>query len=710
MQSFSPAYFLFFIFNLLLVTACSDSNAPSTAEVKTNAPDTIKQERSNTYIDKGGIKAIKSRGKLRILMVKLNDSWLPREGSPLDMEQELASSFAHSIGLEPVLIYTERFDQLIPYLIEGKGDLIAANLTITQNRKQKIAFTVPVGQSREQLVSHSEDKSIKKKSDLKNRIISVQKHTSYEETLSILQKKYPGIKTEIIDGNLDADEILDKVANKQIDLTILDSNILKQISKYRSDFKIALNLTNERSLAWGVRKDNKQLIKTLNKYLNQQQLAKRHESIFFDDFDVIKKRKTLRVLTRNNAASYFLWRGELLGFEYELIKEFAKKHNLRLEVIVAPSHKDLIPMLTEGKGDIISAFMTATKEREKQGIKFSRYNHLASEIIVTRANDASLNKPEDLTGRSVYVRKSSAYWRTLEKLKSQGIEFNLKEAPETMETEEIIAKVASGEYDLTLSDSHILNIELTWREDIKAAFPLGKPRKNAWAVRKKDTKLLAAINAFIKKEYKGLFYNITYKKYFKNSHKIKKHKQERIDLNPDGTISPYDNLVKKYAEQYGFDWHLIVSQMYQESQFNPKAKSWVGAKGLMQVMPRTAKELKLTNLENPEIGIHAGIKYLQWVRERFEQELDVQDRMWFSLAAYNAGTGHIKDARRLARQKGWNSNRWFNNVEKALLLLSKRKYAKKARHGYVRGLEPVNYVRQIKDRYNAYVRLARTTK
>ena len=364
--------------------------------------------------------------------------------------------------------------------------------------------------------------------------------------------------------------------------------MLEQIAHYRNDFKVAINLTNERALAWGVRKDNKQLLKTLNRYLNQQQLVKKQESIFLDDLDGIKKRKILRVLTRNNAASYFLWRGELLGFEYELVKAFAKKHQLRLEVIVVPSHEDLIPMLIEGKGDMIAAFMTATKEREKQGIKFSRHHHLASEMIVTRSGDTSLNKPEDLAGRSIYVRRSSAYWKTLENLKSQGINFNLNEAPETMETEEIIAKVASGEYDLTLSDSHMLDIEMTWREDIKAAFPLGEPRKNAWAVRAKDSRLLAAINKFIKEEYKGLFYNVTYKKYFKNSRKIKQHKQERIDLNPDGAISPYDKLIKTYAEQYGFDWRIIVSQMYQESRFNPKAKSWAGAKGLMQVMPRTA--------------------------------------------------------------------------------------------------------------------------
>jgi membrane-bound lytic murein transglycosylase F len=145
--------------------------------------------------------------------------------------------------------------------------------------------------------------------------------------------------------------------------------------------------------------------------------------------------------------------------------------------------------------------------------------------------------------------------------------------------------------------------------------------------------------------------------------------------------------------------------MYQESRFNPSAKSWAGARGLMQVMPRTAKELGIENLKDPEQGIIAGVRYMAWLRERFEPELSVRDRMWFALAAYNAGAGHVRDARRLARRQGLEPNRWFDNVEKAMLLLSKNKYAKHAAHGYVRGSEPVNYVRQIRDRYQAYLKL-----
>ena len=198
---------------------------------------------------------------------------------------------------------------------------------------------------------------------------------------------------------------------------------------------------------------------------------------------------------------------------------------------------------------------------------------------------------------------------------------------------------------------------------------------------------------------------MTRRKYFEKPKTIAKRLKQRVDGPSEGKLSPYDRYVKEFAEQYNFDWRLVTAQMYQESRFNPKAKSWAGARGLMQVMPRTARELGVKNLKDPERGIEAGVRYLDWLRERFEPELPVKDRMWFTLAAYNAGAGHVHDARRLARKMGWSSTRWFGNVERAMLLLSKRKYAKHAQFGYVRGREPVKYVRNIYDRFQAYVKL-----
>ncbi|MCK5336063.1 MAG: transporter substrate-binding domain-containing protein, partial [Gammaproteobacteria bacterium] len=682
-------------FIVIMLTGCSDDTPPSVSTLPVD----------ESYIETGDLTAIKEHGQLRILVMPMDERWLPRKGNSFSDEQELAVKLAEQLGLEAVFVHVEKFEDLIPELNKGRGDLIAANLTIRSSRKEQVQFTVPLAHSIERIVSRIDDK-ISTRKNLNGRTIAFREKSSYQETIEALKKQQPEIKTEILPGHLSTDQILDQLVSKQIDLAIVDSNILGVLAGYRDDFKIGLALTGDRALAWAIRKDNPELLRITNQFLTQQQLTRRVESVFTDDFDAIRKRKTLRVITRNNAASYFLWRGELLGFEYEFVKAFAKEHKLRLEIISAPSHEAQIPMLLEGKGDIIASFLTITDKRKERGIVFSRPHHKASEIIVSRADDKTIDSVDDLKGRSVVVRKSSAYWETLQALQNTGLEFNLVAAPENMETEEIIAQVADGKFDLTLADNHLLDIELTWRDDIRAALVLGEVRNNAWAMRDNNPKLTKAVNQFIKKQYRSLFYNVTYNKYFKNAHKIKKYRSQRIDLNPDGTLSPYDKLVKKYAQKHEFDWRLIVAQMYQESRFNPEAKSWVGALGLMQVMPRTAKEMGIGNLKQPESGIKAGVQYLNWVRDRFEAELDVKARMWFTLAAYNAGQGHVKDARRLARKQGLNPNRWFDNVEKAMLLLSKKKYYSKARHGYVRGREPVNYVREIRSRYRAYIRLA----
>lgn len=698
---------LFFRIFSFCISLCILNSLYGCSDESANTPqNTLPVEES--YIERGDLAAIKKQDQLRILVMPMDERWLPRKGSSFSDEQEMAVKLAEELGLKAVFVHVKNFEDLIPELNRGRGDVIAANLTITDSRKELIQFTVPLAHSIERVVSRIDDKKVTDLKSLNGRIIAFREKSSYQETIENLQKKQTAIKSRVLPGHLSSDQILDQLVSKEIDLAIMDSNILGVISGYRDDFKASLPLSKDRPLAWAIRKNNPELLKTVNQFLTHQQLTKRHESIFTDDLDAIKKRKTLRVITRNNAASYFLWRGELLGFEYELVKAFAKQHKLRVEMINAPSHEAQIPMLLEGKGDIIASFLTITEKRKDLGVVFSQAHHKASEIIVSRADDSSIETVEDLAGRSIFVRQSSAYWETLQTLQNSGLKFNLLAVPENMETEEIINQVANGKYDLTLADNHLLDIELTWRDDIRAALVLGEVRDNAWAMRNNNPLLVSAVNKFIKKQYRSLFYNVTYQKYFKNAHKIKKYRDQRIDLNPDGTLSPYDTLVKKYAREFEFDWRLIVAQMYQESRFNPKAKSWVGAQGLMQVMPRTAKEMGISNLKQPEFGIKAGVQYLNWVRDRFEPELNVKDRMWFTLAAYNAGQGHVRDARRLARQQGLNPNKWFDHVEKAMLLLSKKKFYRKARHGYVRGREPVNYVREIRSRYRAYIRLATT--
>lgn len=584
--------------------------------------------------------------------------------------------------------------------------MIAANMTVTASRKKKVLFSVPVGVVREQVVARASDpKKPKTAADLAGRKVAVRRSSSFHETLTALKKKVP--KLEIVEApeSMETEEILTRVAEGEYDLAVADTNLVEAVLTYRDDLAVAFDLGGDRVIAWGVRPGAKALKAALDRYLNTAQISVRRHESYKDDLPGIERRKVVRFLTRNSAATYFLWKGEVLGFEYELAREFARKHGLRLEVVVAPSREDLFTWLDEGKGDIVAASITRTPERlAKYGM--SRAYNKVSEVVVSRASfGEALEDMGDLAGRTVVVRRSSSYWSSLERLKEEsGIEFTIQAAPEEMETEEIIEKVGKGEYDLTVADGHIVDIELTWRTDVIAAFPLGDPQEHAWVTRKGDKKLQKAIDRFFDEEYRGVVYNLAYRKYFKDARRIRDHAELRADRT--GTLSPYDDLIRKYALEFGFDWRLIAAQMYRESRFDPNARSWVGAMGLMQVMPRTAEELGFDDVVDPENGIHAGVEYLAWVRERFEPELPVAERTWFALAAYNAGYGHVLDARRLAKEMKLDPNRWFGNVEKAMLRLSEPAIARRMRFGYARGQEPVDYVREIRDRFDAYARVA----
>ncbi len=699
-----------FIGGLACFSDEKDNTNSSSNREKTTGDENASKTPPWGAIQKGDFDAMQKRGTIRLILPKkLEFSYLPRMGLPQSHERKLALRFIKEQGLTPVELFVDSRADMIPYLNQGKGDIIVAGLSITENRKKSIDFSVPLWAVNEQVVVRVDETYIQSLSDLRGRSIAVRKSSSYWETITELKKEHPYLNLVPVDETMDTLQIMGAVASGEYDLTIADDNLVSVFQSYNDSLRVAFDLPKEQTVAWAFRKNSPELKFELDTFLSKANPSVGMQEMEQVDWAEIKKRKLLRVLTRNSAATYFIWRGELLGFEYDLIRHFAERHNLRVELVVPPHRSDLIPWLRKGKGDIIAASLTASDERAKrEKIVFSRPYNFASEIVVARKSEeeaGTLPKTkEDLAGRTIVVRPSSSYWKTLETLQNNGIALKLVEAPEEMETEEIIAKVAEGTYDLTVSDSHILDVELTWRDDVTAAFALGDPVPHGWAVRKNSKDLLDKVNRYIRKEYKGVFYNLTRKRYFSNKEKILKHKEFRAKTK--GQLSPYDDIVKGFAEQYGFDWRLIVAQMYQESQFNPQARSFAGALGLMQVMPRTAKFLGYDNLTRPLEGIQAGVAYLHYLKQYFPDDLPVEDRTWFLLASYNVGQGHVFDARRLAKALKLNPNRWFGNVEKAMLLLSNPRYARHARYGYCRGSEPVRYVSEIRRRFEGYKKAA----
>jgi membrane-bound lytic murein transglycosylase F len=301
----------------------------------------------------------------------------------------------------------------------------------------------------------------------------------------------------------------------------------------------------------------------------------------------------------------------------------------------------------------------------------------------------------------------SPYRDYLEAIRKRGIEFDLVEAEEGANTEATLFMVALGMYDLTVVGSHQVKSEFARQIDLQSHFVLSEPMANSWAVRATDSRLLAAMNDYIEHEYRSEFYNVIYSKYF--TRPVITTGDSSLFTHVD-RLSPFDEIARTYAERYGFDWRLIVALMFQESHFNPQAASDAGAEGLMQLLPETAEQLGITDLNNPENSIYAGIRYLDLMRSKFEDELLLEERTWFSLASYNAGYNRVKRARRIAEKMGLDSNRWFDNVEKAMLASARRNTKDDKQVPLCRCGQTVAYVREIRTRYNNYVRLTEASR
>ncbi|MFQ5938252.1 MAG: transporter substrate-binding domain-containing protein, partial [Acidiferrobacterales bacterium] len=444
-------------------------------EQPSQSPKEAAPEADTGYVETGDLPQILTHAKLRLLIPRqLEADDLPRVGASTRAMEESAEVFAREMELVPVAIYVDKRTDLIPFLLEGKGDVIVANLTVTPERKKRIAFTAPVTVVHEQVVTRAADKTLKKTTDLAGRRVALRRSSSHWATMEALRKKYPKIGVEEVPEEIDSEAILLRVASGDYDVAVADSNLVRQVLAYRSDLRVAFDVSRNRLIAWGVRPHARKLRIALDQYLAGTSLATPRPTSYRKDLPALKKRKLLRVLTRNNPATYFVWRGELLGFEYDLVRQFAKEHGMQVEIIVPPTWGDLIPWLKQGRGDVIAASMTITEERMRQGLAFSRpYNHV-SEMLIARKKD-DIGSLEDLNGRTIVVSPTTSYWQTLQTLRGMGATFILEEAPEYLATSEIIAKVAKGEYDLTVADSHLLELELTWRDDVKAAFPLKGP-------------------------------------------------------------------------------------------------------------------------------------------------------------------------------------------------------------------------------------------
>jgi len=426
------------------------------------------------------------------------------------------------------------------------------------------------------------------------------------------------------------------------------------------------------------------------------------------DFDEMVKRRVIRVVVVYSKTFYFLDRGSEHGITYEALKLFEddinkqpavrkqlKAKHLRVEVVFLPVRRDqLIPALLEGRGDIAAAFLTITPGRQML-VDFS--DPLFSgvdEIVVTGPGAPPIGNLDDLSGKEVFVRKSSSYYESLQTLnadfaKAGKAPVKLKPAPEDLEDEDLLEMVNGGLLPIGVVDSQKAQF---WKQIFKdiALHPDVAVRTGgdiAWMIRKDSPQLKAALNDSIRRRDRGgREAQIIVAEYMKNTKWVKNATSE-------AEMQKFQRIVeffKKYGDQYDVDYLLMMAQGYQESTLDQDAKSRVGAIGIMQLMPATGAEMKVGDITETEPNIHAGVKYIRFMVDRYLKD-EPMDRLYkalFAFASYNAGPGRIDQLRREAAKQGLDPNVWFNNVE----IVAARRI----------GGETVQYVSNIYKYYIAY--------
>ena len=630
---------------------------------------------------------ITERGAIRLA----RRSWtafetLPSQGLSTEEYQRLAEGFAARHGLAVDWVIAADMAEIFAVLDEGRADIAVHNITVLPSRAERVAFSVPLTRSREWVIGRREDGAF-----------GVATGTAYVESLAA---HYPDAPRVPVPAGADPLTFGTMMETGEIDATIMDEAAARVVVRTTPGVRKFRELPEVHEHAWAVRKANPLLKEALDQYLRERHSVDEPVAAH-RDWAAILAAKRLRMLTVNAPTTYYLWRGELLGYEYELVRLFAEAHDLELEVIVARDTNALIDGLLAGRGDLIAAGVTPTTARVARGLEFSRPYLTTRETFVTAA--APITDLDSLAGRRVVVNPVTSHAATLQTL-AVPQPFTIDHVEKS--TAMILDGVADLTYDATLVDSQHAELAAAFDEDLTLGLALEPARGLAWAVLQGNDDLLREVDAFIDENTRGYAFNVLRNKYFVNKRRMSRQREHRVISD---VLSPYDDIVRPLARSAGFDWRLVVAQMYQESGFVPNRVSFAGARGLMQVLPSTAEEVGIdpAHLEQPEPGITAGVRYLAWTRERFPN-LPVGEQLWFALAAYNAGPGHVRDGRRLAARLGLDNSLWFDNVEVAMLKLAEPEYASTAAHGYVRGTEVVQYVSDIRDRFGAYVEHFRT--
>ena len=622
---------------------------------------------------------------LRVLKLKQQEINLPHRDSA--GEFGMLADFARRRGMNIQWIEADRPDELLSQLRRGKGDVIATDLSPELSSDTSLLRSLSMGSFRYYAFGRKELIAGDPRA-LQGLRVAISTASPLWPYFEQLRRKLPGIVPVLLPNGTPRETLLAGVADGHFDVAIAPVRTNEKPVADYPGLKPLFELSDQNQVVWYFPRQSGALRDALNSYMRRFHAAVLSPQTDFGDLAAIKSRGLLRAITRIDAQNYFVRNGRPAGFEYEMVELFAREHKLRVEYVVADTDQQMLEWLRTGVGDLITTRVrTVDALADGALVQSRRYFHSAS-VLVARPG-GQLHDLQALAGKRVAVFGNTVEHRALSELVASGIAVQAVVINPSMPPAYLAEQLENWSVDAAIVDAHLIADLRAVHPLLEAGMSLPISYNYAWTLRAQNRGLLHAVDGFVRNEFGSETYQVLAQRYFD---------EPRFSyISGLARLSPYDKLVRHYADSYDFDWRLIVAQMYRESQFDPGAKSAAGALGLMQLTPDTARAMGVADPFDPDAGIRGGIRYLDKLRSYFEVGLPPRERTWFALAAYNAGPARVILARERATAAGLDPNRWFGSVETMMGRVPNQRAIGPYR-------EAVDYVRAIRSLYNTYNR------
>jgi len=638
----------------------------------------------------GDLDALRRFGRLRVLTPESTEV---RYGdAPSDQLGRLLNELSQRLGMPVERIAVRTREEMLRRLAIGAGDLIVGldSPGLADHMPDGVRASVPLTRYRFQVVTarHSPLARLRGLEAAFGRRLTLAPDSPLWHRVDALVRDHPWVKFEAAPLHLGVTAMAGEVARGDRDALVLASHDAERVLALRDDLVVAFEIGAAISRHWYVRAGNEHLLSEIDAFLGQSHLAHRPADHYRGDLPEIRRHGVLRAIVRPRSGSFAMVDGQPEGFDFRLLQRLSQRLGLTLRTEVAQSDAEALRWLDEGRGDLIAAPATPLSND-----RFLRtLPHWYTAPVVVAPIWVNVETPDDLSGRHCLMPPDSPLKSAVEGLLARGdADFELEFDQAYAAAEGLRAALLAAPRAFTVLDAATARRLLEESPDLAVSLSLHDATNHRWVTRAGDLELAGEVNRMVR-EFWG------------DPEQTRLATQFQTGANRDAMavrrLSPYDDLARATAGSHGFDWRLIVAMMFEESGFDPDARSPAGALGLMQVLPKTAATVGVRNLRHPDSGILAGVRYLDQLRDQFESEIPVTDRTWFAVASYHAGASRVVRARERAAELGLDPDRWFGHVERAMLALAEETRSA-GRKGMYR--HTVTYVREVRTRFDTYV-------